>query len=505
MVAAPAAGATRNVAAGQSTARAAAPAGVATATEYAHGSPIRTTLETAVTISPLRLRLSGLPAYPVRGDRVTITLSVSNGGTAPVAGLRAVLELTAGTAFVSAPVGPMPAGPLPLAAGGIASFAWTLSVSAEGEVVGRARVTATVTGQGPVSGDVTAVLAPPGVARLQARLSPNPVSIRTGQWFDLEVTVSNTGGVRAAAVLPVVSAVGGAALIVPAPGADAPEPATLEPGDTAVFRFSYSANGSGQVLFGVTITGETDLSPPGLASRSAVALGEGTRTALTHAKTAAARAAAAVKSWLNPPRPPAPEEAPFTSFETAAELGWATDGYVALSPSSTRVTDGRQSLEATFLLPADLTSTPTGAFRPGMRLTSPARGTQAVLTPRDWSGFRALRLDAYGQAERPLAVTLTLTDRRGWQYAAVRQLAAASATTLTFDLAPAREARVDLAGLTGLELAVDTSGLKTRPVIWFDRLRFALPPVVVTSTVALDPALSRTAGGRPVPAPRGTK
>ncbi len=485
--------------------RPAMPTGTGTATEYRHGAPIRTTLETAVTISPLRLALNVTPSLPVQGDRVTISLTVSNGGNAAVTGLRAALDLVTGTALVGPLTGPVPPGPVPLAAGGTVTFAWTVSVSAEGEVVARARVTATVTGQGPVAADLSGPVAPPGIARLRARLAPNPISIRAGQWFDLEVTVSNTGAVRAAGVLPTVGPIAGAALVVPAPGAAAPEAVTLEPGQSTVFRFSYSANGSGQVLFGATLTGEADLSPPGMASRSAVALEAGTRAALKSAKATAARAAAAVKTWLNPPRPPAPAETPFIGFETAADLRWVTDGFVTLSPSATRVTEGVRSCEAEFLLPRDLTVSPTGAFRPGMRLTAPARGSSRALAPRDWSGFRALRLDVFARADRPLPVALTLIDRRGWQYSTLRTLAPASATTLTFDLAPARDARVDLAGLVSLELAVDTTGLASRPVLWLDGLRFALPPPVVTTTVMDGPALSRPVAGQPNPPAQAAK
>jgi hypothetical protein len=482
---------------------AAGPAGQGTATEYRTGAPIVATLRRDVTISPLRLVLASTPPLALPGDRVTIVLSVTNAGTAPIAGVIVSLGYASGSAYAGPLSGPVPPGPVTIPPTGTVSFTWTASVTAAGSVAVRAAVSGTVTGQGFVSASALRELTPPAVPRLSIRLDPNPATVVAGRWFDVVVTVSNTGGVRATDVLTAVSVESNAALVVRKAGPTPEKPARLEPGESARVTFTYSANGSGLVTFAATVTGRVDVSPPGAISRTANRLAAAARWTAAAARTAAARAAATWTRWMNPPIPPPPPERPFTSFETEQEAAWNTGGYARLALSSTRVTDGARSLEVEFLLASDLTRSPTGPFRPSLRVDAPARGATRALAPRDWSPFVSLRADVYSAAAAPLPLTFRLTDHRGYRHEQTRVLAPLSATTLEFPLAAARNDRVDLSRLATLELAADTSGHAVRPIVYLDHLRFALPPPPPAASTALtDSTASRTAtGGLPRPAP----
>lgn len=164
-----------------------------------------------------------------------------------------------------------------------------------------------------------------------------------------------------------------------------------------------------------------------------------------------------------------------------------------VAASASRFTDGARAAELTFMVPGDLTLSPTGDFRPTLRLVWPPRGANLPLAPRDWTGFTALRSDWYNASSKPLAMHLTLVDQRGYRHDTVRTLPALSATVLTLELREALDDRLDLAHLTGFELGADTAALTTRPVVYLDHLRFALPPAPPPSATLS--VFSRTVGG----------
>lgn len=476
--------------------------GVGTATEYRSGAPIRAVFSKAVTISPLRLRFTTAPPLPQPGQRVTVTLTVTNAGAAPVVGLKPVLAVVSGSAICSSLAGPVPPGPVQAAPGAALSFAWTLTLGGRGAVTLRADVSGTITGQGAVGGSGTVTVSAPGVSRLTAWLTPSPLTVTKGQWFALEVTVSNTGDLAAAGVQPAVQATGNPALVTFQRGPEPKKPQPVPPGGMQIFRFTYSANGSGTVSFTVTVAGGSDISGP---SAVTVATARTIATAGVMIREAVASTttwAAATKLRLFPPAPPPPAEPPFMSFETPRDLAWETDGYVKITLASTRYTDGMHAAEITFALPGDFTLSPTGEFRPTLRRTWPERGSAAPLAPRDWSPYTAFKSDWYNAAKQPVTLHVTLVDQHGFRHEELRTLPAASATIVTLDLAGVREDRLDVARLSALEFGVDTGALAARPVLYLDRLRFAVPPPP-PPVVAVLP-LSRTAtGAGPVRAPSG--
>lgn len=435
-----------------------------------------------MTISPLRVRLTSSPDLPLPGDRVTVVLTVSNAGAAAVTGATPRLAVVSGSLFLGTLAGPVPPA-ANLAPGGAQAFTWTASVTAPGEVVVGARLSGTLAGQAAlVSAAAVRALTAPAVARLASSLSPEPVAFNAGQWFGVVVTVSNTGGVRAAGVRPRIQPVGEAKLVAfergPVPG----KPQALAPGESARFTFTYSANGSGTVTFSVTVEGRADLSGPGLLSRAwagaAVTGAAAAEEVAADSRTALARAGA----WLFPKPPPEGAEVPFLDFESPDDLLWETAGSARLDASPEHATGGRTALRATFLVPGDLTVSHTGTFRPSLKRTAPARGLAPALAPADWTRFTALRADCYSAAAGPLELRLALADRRGYAWEGMRVLPSRSATTVEFDLAGPRDARLDLSRLASLELSVDTTSLAERPQVWFDRLRFALPPAPASST-----------------------
>jgi len=466
--------------------------GVGTATEYRAGAPIRAVFTKSVAISPLKLRFTTAPTLPQPGQRVTVTLTVTNAGAAPVVGLRPVLSVVSGSALCSSLTGPVPPGPVQAAPGAALSFAWTLTLGGRGAVMLRADVSGTITGQGAVGGSGTVTVSAPGIARLTAWLSPSPLTVSKGQWFALEVTVSNTGDLAATGVQPAVQATGSPALVTFQRGPEPKKPQPVPPGGTQVFRFTYSANGSGTVSFTVTVAGGSDISGP---SAVTVATARTITTAGVMIREAVASTttwAAATKLRLFPPAPPPPVEPPFMSFETPRDLAWETDGYVRIAMASTRYTDGSHAAELTFSLPGDFTLSPTGEFRPTLRRTWPARGAAEPLAPRDWSPYTAFKSDWYNAAAQPVTLHLIVVDGRGYRHEELRSLPAASSTIVTLDLAGVRQDRLDLTRLSALEFGVETQALAARPVLYLDRLRFAVPP---PPPAVAPPALSRTASG----------
>jgi len=470
-----------------------AQAGSGTATEYRHGAAIRANVAGSVLISPLRIVLRSSPGMPMPGDKATISLTVSNAGAAPLSGVRPVLTFASGSAYCGPLAGPVPPAGAGINPNGGITFAWTVTIGGTGEIILHAVVTATVTGQGAVSADADRTLTSPTIPKFSASIAPNPLTIAAGQWFAVEVTISNTGGVAAMQIMPAIAPAANANLVVFKSGPVPAKPVALQPGEAARFAFTYSANGSGTVSFTATVSGQADLTPPGLGSRAAVKAAEKRAAMAQWFQETRATATAWVDRTFYPPQPPPPTERSFVTFDRPEDLNWATDGYaklalsatrlvegkdgrVTLSASATLVTEGLNSCAVTFSVPGDLTLSPTGQFKPAVRLVWPPRAVEHALDPRDWTPFRSFRADIANRSAAPLALTITLVDSRGYRYEEIRPLAANSATRIEVGFAAVREARVDLARLSMLEFAVDTTGLKSRPTLLMDRFRFELPP-----------------------------
>jgi len=85
-----------------------------------------------------------------RPDIFSVTLSVTNTGTAPVVGFQPADSITAGGALVNGPLGPLPNALLSLAAGSSTAFSWSFTATAVGSFEMLSRLTYGICG-GPLT------------------------------------------------------------------------------------------------------------------------------------------------------------------------------------------------------------------------------------------------------------------------------------------------------------------------------------------------------------------
>jgi len=211
---------------------------------------------------------------------------------------------------------------------------------------------------------------------------------------------------------------------------------------------------------------------------------------------------------LFPPKPPAPTERIFMGFEEAADMEWITDGYVDVSWAAEHATQGTRSLRAVFLLPADLAPNASGSWRPAMRLEAIPRGTKGKLKEKDWSAYPAIRFDCFTPGDQPVDLVLALTDSHGFRFEAARRVPAGGATVFDVPMDTIRAGRLDVTSISIVELAVDTTSLKARPIVYIDNVRFALPvpptPPEPAAAGAAVPAASLPAAATGTTAPKNT-
>jgi len=193
------------------------------------------------------------------GQWVTVSLTVSNSGQLAAANVSATLAVGEGTPVVGWVAGPVPPGPVTIAAGGSQTFSWTYSVSGAGTIAFAVTATGTDTGTGAQRetakvGEVTAA----DFAQLAASLAVvTPAGSSTafvGQWFEVHCTVSNTGGAAANGVGISLGVGGGASLVKMAGPSPAP-PVVIAAGASQTFVWTYSASGGGAVNFVATVAG----------------------------------------------------------------------------------------------------------------------------------------------------------------------------------------------------------------------------------------------------------
>lgn len=92
-------------------------------------------------------------------------------------------------------------------------------------------------------------------ACLTGALTANPPSPLPGQWFQVAATVANNGNADATGLVPSLQAVSGASRVAYEDGPLPPGPVTLAPGSSTTFVWTYSASGSGSVMYSLTVTG----------------------------------------------------------------------------------------------------------------------------------------------------------------------------------------------------------------------------------------------------------
>ncbi|MEK7476764.1 MAG: FlgD immunoglobulin-like domain containing protein [Candidatus Coatesbacteria bacterium] len=220
---------------------------------------------TALTTS-IAFSLGRTPASPGPGDVVTYSLVIGNTGTATLTAVTVTETLPADILFTAQASPP-----------GLVWNAATTGVLAWAGSVGLApgdMLTVTVTGvaacaAGPVGAEAwgqaaascgaaeasaadSFVLGAPGTL---AAAAASPAEVSTGQAFLVTLTVTNTGGTPITALVPDV-AVGPGAGLVTVPVAPVPATvATLAPGASVTFAWTFTATGAGAVGLSATATG----------------------------------------------------------------------------------------------------------------------------------------------------------------------------------------------------------------------------------------------------------
>jgi len=190
------------------------------------------------------------------GDVVTLTALVTNTGEAnaknvtPSAALAVSGTGGATKVNVSPPVST-------IAGGGSWAFTWDYLLTSPGNVI----FTATVTGKegnagwtistGPMVSGTVVFVAP---AVLEAAASgPTGPPVPVGQWLTVDLTVTNTGGIPADLIIPVIGIAPGSGPVV---AKDGPSTGvTVDPGSATTFAWTYSASGWGRVAFTMSAPG----------------------------------------------------------------------------------------------------------------------------------------------------------------------------------------------------------------------------------------------------------
>lgn len=255
-----------------------------TAEESVFGTPISTG---PVAASPLTVlsqaalvsALAVTPAFQVLNQVVTVSLTVTNTGDTGATGVTATVHASSGGAFVALRSGPAPATPQAIASLGSQTFVWTFSVTGAGSV----SFTATAAGTDVVMATPKFTQASAGLTTvagsfLDTTLAFGPAGPSIGTWFQINLSVSNTGAVDANLVSPYLSVNTNPAFValISAPAG----PLTLVPGGSTVFAWTYSVSGAGAVEFTATAVGQDSVGLYDLVSAKTAVLNTKTPAAL---------------------------------------------------------------------------------------------------------------------------------------------------------------------------------------------------------------------------------
>src|SRR6185503_19429461 len=94
----------------------------------------------------------------------------------------------------------------------------------------------------------------PGALAAQAAA---PTVVSTGQWFDVVLTVTNTGEADVTGVVPSIRVAPGTVLVAAQGTVNPAGPLTIAGGASQTFVWTYSASGAGAVVFSATASGST--------------------------------------------------------------------------------------------------------------------------------------------------------------------------------------------------------------------------------------------------------
>ncbi|HRU39043.1 MAG TPA: hypothetical protein P5511_04140, partial [Candidatus Goldiibacteriota bacterium] len=191
-----------------------------------------------------------LPAFVSTGQTITLSMGVSNTGGADAVSAQPEEPGQSGAGMMTLLTSPSA---VTIPGGGFAVFQWTYTASSAGNVVFTSRVNATDENLGSA---VISNTASSGTVAIENAFSPlcsiyGPPSVSNdGLVYTVTMVVTNTGGAAGNSVTPHLSwsTVAGNAVIGPVSG---PSPAStqINPSASAVFTWTYTANGSGTMQF----------------------------------------------------------------------------------------------------------------------------------------------------------------------------------------------------------------------------------------------------------------
>ena len=217
---------------------------------------------TAIAPARLEAALAVSPPLTTVGQTLAVALTVTNTGAVDASSVvPRVLAVGPGATIVSFVAGPIPPGPVTVAAGASQTFVWTYVTSAGGPVT----FTGTVTGTDSVLSTALAasavgsatVVAP---ASIQAIVAATP-SVCQGQTITVTMTASNTGGTPVWSMTASGAAPGAAVSWISGPTGPSPvELASVAPHASVTFTWQYQAVGTGAVTFTATATATDSVS-----------------------------------------------------------------------------------------------------------------------------------------------------------------------------------------------------------------------------------------------------
>jgi large repetitive protein len=380
------------------------------------------TLQNAFTVegsalASMSATISATPATVSVGQSITVRLTVTNGGTSEATGVAPISIAVSGTGAVGAHTGPDPATIASLAPGASGTFTWTYPTTGAGTLSfsGSASATDGFSGTTITAATDPALPAQVTVERPAALTATLPASgaAAVAREFTVTVTVANSGGAAANGVVPAVPTVApaGRVALKPGTGAVPPSAASLAPGASTTFTFTFVAGTTpGPVTFSSSASGIDANS--GATVTSAVATSgpftigsAGMNATLTPAPaTVSSGQAFTLTLSVNNPG-----LASVTGFSVGAPVGSSTDG-ATVTQTSTPSVPVPSTLAAgqTFTTSWTVTAAPgTGLSTGNLSFVVAVNGTDAFS-----GGALTARPTASVAIQAPAGLTATLTPGR---------------------------------------------------------------------------------------------
>lgn len=205
----------------------------------------------------LEWHLATAPSPVKLGGNVRVDLTVTNVGGGDANGVDPGNLLPFGPGQLGSIVGPTPPAGQNILSGQTVVFSWTLSGLAAGNVFFSWTIVGSDVSTGVGLSIPSVTMAPVAVvlpASLAARVSV-PAGVVAGDWFDLILTVTNTGEVGAALTAASVLDSSAGTVVSRMSGPSPGVPLPIGPGASQAFVWTYSANGVGVINFTSTASG----------------------------------------------------------------------------------------------------------------------------------------------------------------------------------------------------------------------------------------------------------